>query len=35
VTYAGHLQLFQQDLGLSPAEQDAILGATAQRLYRL
>jgi predicted TIM-barrel fold metal-dependent hydrolase len=35
VTYAGHLQLFQQELGLSAAEQEAILGATAQRLYRL
>jgi len=34
-TYAGHLQLFRQELGLSPGEQDAILGATAQRLYPL
>jgi L-fuconolactonase len=34
-TYAGHLNLFRQDLGLSPAEQDAILGATAHKLYRL
>jgi predicted TIM-barrel fold metal-dependent hydrolase len=35
VTYAGYLQLFQEELGLSPSEQDAILGGTAQRLYGL
>jgi L-fuconolactonase len=34
-TYAGHLRLFQEELGLSAAEQAAILGDTAQRLYRL
>lgn len=32
-TYAGHLDLFRRELGLSPAEQHAILGATAARLY--
>ena len=35
VTYAGHLQLFREELGLSPAEQAAILGDTAARMYRL
>jgi predicted TIM-barrel fold metal-dependent hydrolase len=35
VTYAGHLQLFKEELGLSAAEQAAILGDTAARLYRL
>ena len=35
VSYAGHLRLFQEELGLSADEQAAILGATAQRLYRL
>ncbi|MDQ3702934.1 MAG: amidohydrolase, partial [Chloroflexota bacterium] len=34
-TYRGHLDLFRQELGLSAAEQAAILGGTAQRLYRL
>ena len=34
-TYAGHLDLFRQELGLSAAEQAAILGETAARLYRL
>jgi predicted TIM-barrel fold metal-dependent hydrolase len=34
-TYAGHLDLFRHELGLSPGEQDAILGETAARLYRL
>ncbi len=34
-TYAGHLDLFRRELGLSPAEQGAILGETAARLYRL
>jgi predicted TIM-barrel fold metal-dependent hydrolase len=34
-TYAGHLRLFQEHLGLSSAEQAAILGATAEHLYRL
>jgi L-fuconolactonase len=34
-TYAGHLDLFRQELGLSPGEQEAILGETAARLYRL
>lgn len=34
-TYRGHLDLFRQALGLSAAEQAAILGGTAQRLYRL
>ncbi|MBI3974526.1 MAG: amidohydrolase family protein [Chloroflexi bacterium] len=34
-TYTGHLHLLQEELGLSSAEQAAILGATAQRLYRL
>ena len=34
-TYAGHLDLFRQELGLSPAEQAAILGDTATRLYQL
>jgi predicted TIM-barrel fold metal-dependent hydrolase len=35
VTYAGHLRLFREELGLSAAEQTAILGGTATRLYRL
>jgi len=35
VTFATHLQLFQQDLGLSPAEKAAILGGTAARIYAL
>jgi predicted TIM-barrel fold metal-dependent hydrolase len=35
VTYAGHLRLFREELGLTAAEQAAILGGTAQRLYRL
>ena len=35
VTYAGHLRLFQEALGLSAGEQAAILGDTAQRLYAL
>ena len=34
-TYAGHIDLFRRELGLSPAEQGAILGETAARLYRL
>lgn len=34
-TYAGHLDLFRQELGLSSGEQGAILGETAARLYRL
>ena len=33
-TYAGHLALFRDELGLSAAEQEAILGGTAARLYR-
>ena len=33
VTYAGHLRLFQQELGLTVVEQEAILGGTAERLY--
>lgn len=35
VTYAGHLRLFREELQLSAAEQAAILGDTAARLYRL
>jgi predicted TIM-barrel fold metal-dependent hydrolase len=35
VTYAGHLRLFQEELGLTAAEQAAILGGTAVRLYGL
>ena len=34
-TYAGHLALFREELGLSAGEQAAILGDTAQRLYGL
>jgi predicted TIM-barrel fold metal-dependent hydrolase len=34
-TYAGHLDLFRRELGLTPAEQAAVLGDTAARLYRL
>lgn len=33
VTYADHLRLFQEELGLSRSEQQAILGGTAHRLY--
>jgi len=32
-TYSGYLQLFQNDLGLSEGEKDAILGGSADRLY--
>ena len=35
VTYAEHLQVFREALGLTGAEQAAILGGTAVRLYRL
>jgi predicted TIM-barrel fold metal-dependent hydrolase len=34
-TYTGHLRLFREELGLTPAEQAAILGATAARVYGL
>jgi L-fuconolactonase len=34
-TYAGHLRLFEEELGLSRGVQEAILGGTAQRVYRL
>ena len=33
VDYAGHLRIFQEELGLSSAEQSAILGDTAQKLW--
>ena len=33
VDYAGHLRLFQEELGLSPSEQRSILGDTAQKLW--
>ena len=33
VTYAQHLELFQQHLDLSESEQQAILGGTAERLW--
>ena len=33
VTYAQHLELFQEHLGLSESEQQAILGGTAERLW--
>ena len=32
-TYAGHLELFRQELGLSVAEQEAILSSTPGRLW--
>ncbi len=32
-TYAEHLALFTDELGLSPAEQDAILGGTAMQVW--
>jgi predicted TIM-barrel fold metal-dependent hydrolase len=32
-TYAQHLALFTDELGLTPAEQEAILGGTAERLW--
>jgi len=32
-TYAEHLRIFKQELGLSQAEQDAVLGGTAERLW--
>lgn len=32
-TYQAHLDLFRTELGLTPAEQAAILGGTAERLY--
>jgi L-fuconolactonase len=35
VTYSGHLRLFREELGLAPAEQAAILGETAARLYKI
>ncbi|MGH2349985.1 MAG: amidohydrolase family protein [Chloroflexota bacterium] len=35
VSYASHLELFRRELRLTAAEQAAILGGTAQRLYRL
>lgn len=35
VTYRGHLDLFRHELGLAPSEQEAILGATAARLYAI
>ncbi|MGI8422903.1 MAG: amidohydrolase family protein [Chloroflexota bacterium] len=34
-TYGGHLNLFRAELGLSASEREAILGATAARIYRL
>ena len=34
-TYAGHLNLFREALGLSKGEQDAILGETSARIYKL
>jgi predicted TIM-barrel fold metal-dependent hydrolase len=34
-TYAGHLNLFREQLGLSAGEQAAILGGTAVTLYGL
>jgi L-fuconolactonase len=34
-TYAGHIDLFREHLGLSKAEQAAILGDTATRIYNL
>ena len=33
VSYSDHLKLFRQELGLTVAEQEAILGGTAERLY--
>ncbi|MFP6594729.1 MAG: amidohydrolase family protein, partial [Dehalococcoidia bacterium] len=33
VNYNDHLTLFQEDLGLSAGEQEAILGGTAERLW--
>lgn len=33
VSYAEHLRIFQQDLGLSQAVQEQVLGATARRLW--
>ena len=33
VTYNDHLRIFQEDLGLNPEEQTAILGGTAECLW--
>ena len=32
-TYAQHLAVFTEELGLSTAEQEQVLGATAMRLF--
>ncbi len=33
VAYGDHLRLFREGLGLTPGEQEAILGGTAERLW--